>query len=375
MQTGDLIDLLKTPVTSLSYAGSSTSGVLTAKNGSTVVATLNLKGNYVSGSTGSPDFQFGFAADTGTGNTISVSYVPTEVPRNLVWIGPTNGNLSTIANWNDTTDSLDPATWALNTTDSLAFGATTENVIGNTSVAALTASGGGSLVLTTGASLVASGAIAVGTTGAAGVSIEGASTLTGGSAVIANTASASGSSLDVSGAGSQLGVTGLLDIGVAGAGELDVSSGATVTAGSLDTGNVAAAVGNVALTGVGTKLTISGGATVADDGTGVLSVLSGATFAATSLTVGNQADSSGAVVISGAGSEINLSGALNIGTSLGTGDLTVGPGAAVHASAVNLQGQVVLEGGLLDPTVQNIGQGQTTGGSAHWPPATSSTRA
>ena len=34
----------------------------------------------------------------------------------------------------------------------------------------------------------------------------------------------------------------------------------------------------------------------------------------------------------------------------------------MHASAVNLQGQVVLEGGLLDPTVQNIGQGQTAGG-------------
>ncbi len=59
---------------------------------------------------------------------------------------------------------------------------------------------------------------------------------------------------------------------------------------------------------------------------------------------------------------VNLSGALNIGTALGIGDLTVGPGAAVHASVVSLQGQVVLEGGLLDPTVQLINQGQTAGG-------------
>src|SRR5262249_60889653 len=93
-----------------------------------------------------------------------------------------------------------------------------------------------------------------------------------------------------------------------------------------------------------------------------MSVLSGATFTATDLTIGAQADSSGAVVVSGAGSVINLSGALNVGTSLGTGDLTVGPGAAVHASVVNLQGQVVLEGGLLDPTVSVINQGQTAGG-------------
>ena len=181
-------------------------------------------------------------------------------------------------------------------------------------------------------------------------------------AVVANTAGANGSSVNVSGAGSNWQVTGLLDVGAAGFGALNLSNGATVTAGSLDAGNIATAVGQIDLSDAGTSLTVAGAATVADDGTGVLSVLNGATFSANSLTIGSQGDSSGALVVSGAGSEVNLSGALNIGTALGIGDLTVGPGAAVHASVVSLQGQVVLEGGLLDPTVQLINQGQTAGG-------------
>ena len=207
------------------------------------------------------------------------------------------------------------------------------------------------------------GRFVAGDSGLGSLSITaGATVTTAPDALIANTAAASGSSVEVSGAGSNWHVAGLLDVGVAGSGLLALSGGATVTAGSLDAGNVATAVGQIGLTGAGTELLVTGAATVADDGTGVLSVLSGATFSATSLTIGAQGDSSGALVVSGTGSTVQLSGALNIGTALGIGDLTVGPGAAVHASVVNLQGQVVLEGGLLDPTVQLINQGQTAGG-------------
>jgi T5SS/PEP-CTERM-associated repeat protein len=164
------------------------------------------------------------------------------------------------------------------------------------------------------------------------------------------------------GAISGKGTVSIVDVGSVGAGVLELNAGATLLAGTLEVGMRAADVGQVGLTGIGTELIVTGPATVADDGTGVLSVLSGATFAAASLTIGSQGDSSGAVVVSGAGSVINLSGALNVGTALGTGDLTIGPGAAVHASVINLEGQVVLEGGLLDPTVNLIGQGQTAGG-------------
>ena len=167
---------------------------------------------------------------------------------------------------------------------------------------------------------------------------------------------------DVSGGITGSGTVADLQVGSNTSGVLQMTNGSTVITSTLDAGIIASAVGQIGLSGTATNLTVAGDATVADDGTGVLSVLNGATFAASSLTIGSKADSSGAAVVSGNGSVINLSGALNVGTSLGTGDLTVGPGAAVHASAVNLQGQVVLEGGLLDPTVQNIGQGQTTGG-------------
>ena len=54
---------------------------------------------------------------------------------------------------------------------------------------------------------------------------------------------------------------------------------------------------------------------------------------------------------------------LNVGTPLGTGDLTVGPGASIHASVVNLLGGVVLEGGNLDPVVLTVGKGKPAGGT------------
>lgn len=154
-------------------------------------------------------------------------------------------------------------------------------------------------------------------------------------------------------------------VGSIGDGSLQLTSGATLVAGSLDAGVVASAIGEISLTGIGADLSVTGPATVGDDGTGVLAVLGGATFSAASLIIGNAGDttdSSGAAVVSGSGSNVQLSGALNVGTSLGTGDLTVGPGASVNASVVNLQGQEVLEGGLVDPTVQLINQGQTAGG-------------
>ncbi len=158
------------------------------------------------------------------------------------------------------------------------------------------------------------------------------------------------------------GTVAALEVGASGTGALQLSNGATIVAGSLDAGVVSGAVGQIGLTDSGTDLTVTGSATIADDGTGVLSVLNGATFTAATLTIGGQSDSSGALVVSGAGSLLDVSGALNIGTALGTGDLTVGPGAVVNASVVNLQGGVVMEGGLLDPTVYIENGGSTTGG-------------
>jgi collagen type I/II/III/V/XI/XXIV/XXVII alpha len=226
---------------------------------------------------------------------------------------------------------------------------------------------GDATVIGVGAELENTGQFLVGDAGIGTLSIQAGGTVitTPDSApagmVIANTAGADGSSVNITGAGSTLQVTGLLDVGVDGSGGLSISNGASVTAGSLDAGNVASAVANISVSDA--NFTVTGSATGADYGNGVMSVLSGATFAAAELTIGNTGDSSGAMVVSGDNTIVNISGDLNVGTAIGTGDLTIGPGATVNASVVNLQGEVVLENGELDPTVNLINQGQTAGGS------------
>jgi collagen type I/II/III/V/XI/XXIV/XXVII alpha len=337
-------------------------------------------------------------------------------PRILAWTGAQGVDFNTAGNWSDITDSLDPAKAAPGATDTveflngggsiggtgsvtvLEFGGQAQWLLGASSTltasgtTGVTVGGGGDglVTLTNGATIVSHGStdivsgtspqpagvtvngsgstwtshgqLQIGNTGPGALSIvAGGTVVIGGGLVVTNTAGSSGSSAEVSGTGSDLAVTGQLDVGVFGSGALSISTGATVTAGSLDAGNIASAVANISVTDA--LLTIANSATVADDGTGVLSVLSGATFSATNLTIGNTGNSSGAVVVSGSGSVVNISGDLNVGTSLGTGDLTIGPGAVVNAKVVNLQGQVVLENGELDPTVNLINQGQTAGGS------------
>ncbi|MDR3663749.1 MAG: hypothetical protein P4L86_25735, partial [Mycobacterium sp.] len=219
------------------------------------------------------------------------------------------------------------------------LGNTGEFVVGDAGVGSLTVAAGGVVDTTPGS-----------VAGLAGLSI-------------ANTAGASGSSVNVSGGASRLDIIGgTLDVGSGGSGTLQISGGATVTAAALDAGTVAGSVGQIALSGRATDLAVTGAATVADAGTAVLSVLSGATFAAGSLTIGAQRTGSGTVTLSGAGSGLQLAGALNVGTALGAGALTVGSGAAVHAAVVDLQGQLTLQGGLLDPTVLLINPGITPSG-------------
>jgi T5SS/PEP-CTERM-associated repeat protein len=158
------------------------------------------------------------------------------------------------------------------------------------------------------------------------------------------------------------GTVAVLDVASTGSGALQLSNGATILAGTFDAGITSGAAGQVSLSGPGTDITVTNAAVLADAGTGVLSILAGATFAAASLTIGAQANSSGTLDVSGSGSLLQISGALNVGTALGTGELTVGAGAAVHAAVVNVRGAVALEGGLFDPNVQYIAQGQTVSG-------------
>ena len=95
--------------------------------------------------------------------------------------------------------------------------------------------------------------------------------------VIANKASASGSSVNVTGTGSSLQIAGSLTVGKAGFGQLSLSQGAQVTAGVLDEGALSGGGGVIALSGATTGLTLSGDLIVGDQSSGVLSLQNGAT--------------------------------------------------------------------------------------------------
>jgi T5SS/PEP-CTERM-associated repeat protein/autotransporter passenger strand-loop-strand repeat protein len=266
----------------------------------------------------------------------------TVVPssRTLVWNGTGGSSFANPLNWEDLTDGLAQAQTPPSGNDTIEFNNVGGGISGTGTVSTVVvgASGAGALQLTGGATIVAS-------------SLE------------ASTDPAAVSQINLTDAGAELIINGPATVAGAGTGILSVFSGATVTANSLSVGSQEGSSGELDLSGAGTDFSVTGSATVADDGTAVMSVLNGATFAAANLTIGNQGDSSGAVVVSGDNTIVNVSGDLNVGTALGTGDLTIGPGATVNALVVNLQGQVVLENGELDPTVNLINQGQTAGGS------------
>jgi len=345
-----------------------------------------------------------------------------EQPRTLVWVGNNEfgidpGAFASATNWNDPGDGLTPAAtppdaldlaeftgsggsitgtgtvadllfagsaqWQMSTGTTLQSVGTAGVTIGGGFTGSLELSGGAAIIsqgatdIVSGSSVLAAGLTAsgpgstwnsdgqlmIGDQGVGALMIQAGGTVTAGAGVvIANSATADGSEVDLIGTGSGLTVSGLLDVGAGGSGALWIESGAVVSAATLDAATLASADAQIDLSGAGSELTVSGAATVADDGTGVMSVLNGASFTASSLTIGALADSSGALVVSGDGSLLSISGQLNVGTALGTGDLTVGPGAVVNASVVNLLGGVVLEGGVLDPTVYIENGGSTTGG-------------
>ena len=235
-------------------------------------------------------------------------------------------------------------------------------------IAASSGSNGNATVTGTKSLLSNTGRFVVGDMGLGSLAIQaGGSVITNpgtgslpAAAIIANSAGGAGSSVNVTGAGSTWQITGTLDVGNAGFGQLSISQGATVAAAGLDAG--VTAQGAIDLSGAGSTLKLTGDATVADAGSAEMSILNGATVSGTDLTVGSQGTSSGILTVSDAGSLLTLSGTLYIGTADGVGDLTVGPGATIIATSVQQQGQVVLEGGLLDPNVVNVTAGQIIGG-------------
>ena len=216
---------------------------------------------------------------------------------------------------------------------------------------------GDALVMGIGALLTNAGQFLVGDAGVGALSVlSGGTVTTSAGAIIANTTSASGSSINVTGPGSNLNVIGALIVGSSGSGSLSLAQGGTVTASSLDLSATASGDGVVSVTGTGSTLTLTGSLTVGDQAAGELSILSGAFVSALDVTVGNaSAASSGNVDIEGVGStlKVGTGGVLNIGVAGGgSGVLTIGTGATLnfngtiaeagHASFNN-------NGGTVDP--------------------------
>lgn len=179
-------------------------------------------------------------------------------------------------------------------------------------------------------------------------------------------AGSDGSSVNVIGKGSEWMVGGGLTVGDAATGLLSIAAGGSVVATTLDAGvqnsGSGVGVGLISLAGPGTQLSISGDAVVGDAGSATMSILNGATFNAANLTIGSQGSGVGAVQVSDMGSVLHLTGTLNIGTTLGVGELTIGPNGTIIASKIVLNGQVVNEGGLLDPNEIDILAGYSVGG-------------
>jgi T5SS/PEP-CTERM-associated repeat protein len=213
---------------------------------------------------------------------------------------------------------------------------------------------------------VNSGSFVIGAGGLGSLLIaSGGKVATTGDAAIAG-AGADGSNVSVTGPGSSLEIAGALQVGSAAAGALSVTTGGIVTAAALDAGvqNVGTKVGigQVDVIGPGSAIDIGNDAIIGDAGTGALSILGGGTFAADSLVIGNPTGH-GAVFVSGSGSLLDLSGTLNVGVTLGVGELTIGKDATVIAATAVLQNELVNQGGTFAADQIEVASGAALVGS------------
>jgi autotransporter passenger strand-loop-strand repeat protein/T5SS/PEP-CTERM-associated repeat protein len=287
-------------------------------------------------------------------------------PRTLVWTGSDGNAFSAASNWDDVTDDVDPALAAPGQMDTADFLNGGGPVTGSGSVAALTFDNGGVWQLALAAKLSAAGAVVVGVSEATALQIGQGSWLPGEVATIAAGTGASGSSVDVSGSGSEWNLTGSLVAGDAGFGSLSLSQSATVAAGGLDAGAASGGDGVISVVGTGTALNLSGDLDIGDQSSGELSILSGAVVSAVNGNVGGTAGT-GNVDIEGTGSALDLSGTLAIGLNspavftLGEDtELTLSGSVVTGADGVFNQDGTVDPANVVNDNVTNLGNGAKT---------------
>ncbi|MDH7801993.1 MULTISPECIES: autotransporter domain-containing protein [unclassified Rhizobium] len=157
------------------------------------------------------------------------------------------------------------------------------------------------------------------------------------------TRGASASAVTVTGGGSSWTMTGTFFVGYGSgtAGEVTVSAGGGIRAASVLLGEFAGSSGTMTITGAGSNVTayvdnrsaISGSVNVGFEGSGNLTVTNGASLHAYELYVGSEVGSNGRVVVSGAGSRV-VADDLMVAGIAGNGSVEVTGGASLAAPTI-----------------------------------------
>ncbi len=188
---------------------------------------------------------------------------------------------------------------------------------------------GDALVSGTGSTWTTTGSLLVGGGGVGTLDVANGGFVQSGTATIANLASASGSSVNVDGAGSQWSVLGDLYLGASGSGTLNVTDNGNVDLGAAYLGYTAA--GSGAIVADNAILSIADRIGVGYNGTGSLTIRNGATVDSDGAILGWNSAATGTATVTGAGSRWDNTGTLYVG-NLGDGFLTIADGAAVTST-------------------------------------------
>jgi T5SS/PEP-CTERM-associated repeat protein len=347
---------------SLSVGSSAGNGTLTIQGGATVSSGSN--GAFIGSFSGT-----GIATVDGTGSALNST--------GLISVGSSNGNGTLTIQGGATVSSgsngafigsfsgtgiatVDGTGSALNSTGSISVGSSNGNgtltiqnggtVSGGSDV---NGNGGGigngaTTVSGSGSALNSTGSIFVGSSGANGMLtiqnggiVSSGSNVAGNGLFIGSVASGTGTAT-VSGTGSSLNSTGAIIVGSStGNGTLTLQNGATIDSGKDVNGN-GAFIGSFSGTGIATVTASTwntAGAIVvgSSNGNGTLTIQNGAivTGGRDVNDVGAYIGSfsgTGSVTVTGASSTWNSAGAISVGSSGGTGTLTIQDGAIVTAA-------------------------------------------
>ena len=273
-------------------------------------------------------------------------------PRTLSWTGAKDTTFANAGNWNDTTNTLNPALLAPNSADAAQFIGGGGTITGTGSVNTLSFGGTANWTLNSSAALTDAAGVIVGATGNGALTLSGGGTIvSGGTVDVVSGTGGNSAFLTVDGTGSAWTSNGELIVGQQNSsGSLTIrnhgalSSGAGATAGKglviADTGGS----GSVDVTGAGSLLGNAGQFVVGNLGFASLLITSGgtvqtsragATVASPAADIGAGAGSDGSnVSVNGIGSTWQVSGPLVVGGAA-SGSLAISAGGTVTADQVD----------------------------------------